>query len=252
MDRAEVDPPTRRRRLQHSPSHNRRVSEHLHDYLRQRSQTLGLSLSEVSRRAGLSRQTLYGLGQAPQKLPALQTVVALAVVLEVHPLRLLQALFDDLPLRKSDPPASARQTDRSAFVQDVSFPDGALVLPGQRFVKTWEVQNAGSVPWVDRHLQCMDDEVLVYTRTGTELLLGAPLLPDSPRLAVPPTAPGQVVRLSMGFTAPNSPGTVLSYWKSTFADGSLCFPEARGLWVKVRVSSMASGATEMRGAPPAA
>jgi hypothetical protein len=59
---------------------------------------------------------------------------------------------------------------------------------------------------------------------------------------VPTTAPGATLQLSMDFTAPQQPGTVLSYWKSVFADGALCFPDSAGLWVKVRVSTLTQGA----------
>jgi transcriptional regulator with XRE-family HTH domain len=231
-------------KLEHQ-HHNSDMSEQLHLYLRQRSQSLGMTLSEVGRRAGLSRQTLYALSQAPQKLPALQTIVALAEVLDVHPLRLLQALFDESPQARPSV-ATASPRDQSAFVQDVTFPDGSLVFPGQRFVKVWEVQNMGEVPWSGRYLQCVDDDVVVYNRNGQELVLANPLVPATARIEVPHTEPGQTVHLAVEFTAPTTPGTVLSYWKSKFPDGTLCFPAALGLWVKVRVSSLATCATEMR------
>lgn len=221
------------------------MTEQLHTYLRQRAQALGLSMSEVGRRAQLSRQTLYALGQVPNKLPTLQTIVNLAQVLEVHPLRLLQALFDEVPLKRAAPNANA-QHDQSAFLQDVTFPDGSLVLPGQRFTKTWEVQNVGRVPWIDRYMQCMDEEIVVYTRCGKDLQLANALQPAALRMPVPHTEPGDKVLLSMEFTAPFTPSTVLSYWKSVFADGSPCFPNARGLSVVVRVCSLATGAQEMR------
>lgn len=221
------------------------MSEYLQGFIRQRARTLGMTLSEVGRKAQLSRQTLYALDDVPNKLPALQTIINLAQVLEVHPMRLLKELFDSVPLNHASQTAT-RPNDQSAFVQDVNFPDGALVLPGQTFVKTWEIQNVGQVAWTDRYLQCMDDDIEVRTRSGSVMRVADALRPDVTRIAVPETAPGEMVRLSVTFTAPATPGTVLSYWKSVFADGSLCFPEATGLWVKVRVGSLTSGASAMR------
>lgn len=216
------------------------MKETLESYIRVCARDRGLSLKEVCRLAGLSRQTLYSLGQAPTKLPTLQTVIALAEVLRVHPLRLLHLLFDDvLVVHKV---CQRRQRgDESAFVRDVSFADGALVMPGQKFTKTWEMQNTGRVAWEGRFLQCMDEEVVVSTLRGEKLALAHNLLPSAKRIPVPHTKPGAMVQLSVEFTAPEPPGTVLSYWKSVFEDGNQCFPKSRGLWVKVRVSGVTSG-----------
>jgi transcriptional regulator with XRE-family HTH domain len=221
------------------------VNESLETYIRARAKDLDLNLSEVCRHAGISRQTLYSLSDA-SKLPALSTLVALADVLQVHPLRLLQLIFDELPAART---AARRQKrgDISAFGRDVTFPDGALVLPGERFVKTWELQNVGKVVWENRCLVCMDEEISVYARSGEILKLANNLIPSADRVPVPTTLPGQTVQLSVEFTAPESQGTVLSYWKTTFADGTLCFPKRPGLWAKVRVSTLASAAAEERG-----
>ena len=209
-------------------------------YVRSRCKDLNLSLSELCRLAGMSRQTFYALAEPVAKLPNLSTVVNLASVLEVHPMRLLHLLFDAAPLH---PRAKrANKADRSAFVRDVTFADGELVLPGDKFVKTWELQNVGTVPWADRFLDCQDEEILVYQRSGETLHLAANLIPAARRVAVPFTAPGGKVSISVSFTAPDAPGTLLSYWKMAFADGAHCFPPARGVWVKVRVSTLASAA----------
>ena len=217
------------------------MSTPLDAYVRRRIQELGLNMSELGRRARLSRQTLHDLGQRPDKLPSLNTVVALADVLQVHPMRLLQLLFEATPLRASVA-RDAAKGDRSAFVRDVNYPDGELVLPGQHFVKTWELQNVGSQVWENRRLVCQDEDIVVFSQTGERLHLGANLIPDQPDLPIPRTLPGDKVQVSMGFTAPQSPATVLSYWKSFDAEGCVCFPDARGVWVKVRINALAHSA----------
>lgn len=213
-------------------------------YLTERMQALALSQSELCRRAGISRQTLHTLGSTPDKLPSLPTVIAIAGALQVHPIRLLQIICDQLASPPNGMPPRQRRGDRSAFVRDVSFPDGELVLPGQRFVKTWELQNVGHMAWQGRLLRCMDEEVVVYSRSGEVLRLAQPLQPAVLQVPVPNTQPGETVQLSVEFTAPNSPGTVLSYWKTVFADGALCYPAARGVWVKVLVTALAAAGSE--------
>jgi hypothetical protein len=63
------------------------------------------------------------------------------------------------------------------------------------------------------------------------------LRPAVRRVAVPYTPPGAIVELSVDFKAPPTPGTCVSYWKSHFADGKLCFPTSVGLSCCVRVIS---------------
>lgn len=204
-----------------------------------------MTQSELSRLTGVSRQTLLSLAQVPNKMPSLQTLVSLAEALKVHPLRLVHLVIEVAPHHRTV--ANQRShNDQSVFVRDVNYEDGTRVLPGQRFVKTWELQNVGKVPWEGRLLQCMDEEIVVCTRTGETLHLAHNLQPTHTRVAVPTTRPGDLVQVSVEFTAPEPPGTVLSYWKSTFANGALCFPKSRGVWVKVQVTSMSPGAAELR------
>lgn len=211
------------------------MKETLGSYVRIRAKELNLSVTEVCRLAGLSRQTIYSLDAASDKLPTLPTIIVLSDVLRVHPLRLLHLVFDNLPGRHPVP-QRRHPGDQSAFVRDVNFSDGELVLPGQTFTKTWELQNVGKVPWENRFLQCMDEDVVVTTRCGEVMQIAQNLRPTALRVSVPYTEPGQLVQVSAEFTTPQAPGTVLSYWKSVFSDGVQCFPTARGLWVKVRVN----------------
>ena len=213
-------------------------------YLAERMRSLEISQSELCRRAGISRQTLHTLNSMPNKLPSLPTVMAIAGALQVHPIRLLQIICDQQASSPNGTQPRQRRGDRSAFVRDVSFPDGELVMPGQRFVKTWELQNVGQMVWQGRLLRCMDEEMVVYSRSGEILRLAQPLQPVVPQVPVPTTQPGETVQLSVEFTAPNSPGTVLSYWKMVFADGALCYPAARGVWVKVLVTALAAAGSE--------
>jgi hypothetical protein len=95
-----------------------------------------------------------------------------------------------LYLRPSDPPSG----DRSDFVADVTVPDGSEVRVSARFVKTWELRNAGTMGWIGQYLK----------RSGS---FGSPdefLTPV--RVAVPATQPGDNVRISVEVQAPPVPG----------------------------------------------
>jgi hypothetical protein len=218
------------------------MTESLDSYIRNRANALGLTVTEMCRLARISRQSFYALNDVPNKLPDLKTIISLADVLEVHPLRLLHLVFDRVPMHQAA--ARSARGDQSAFLADITFPDGALVLPNQTFTKVWELQNVGKVAWENRYLQCMDEEIVVTTRTGEIIELGQNLIPEAHRIAIPFTAAGDSVRISVNFTAPTQPMTVLSYWKATYHDERLCFPKSVGVWCKVRVTTLVSAATQ--------
>jgi len=112
----------------------------------------------------------------------------------------------------------------AGFVKDVTIPANTPLAPGQRFIKTWRLQNNGSCDWTR-------DYSLVYAGgTGMEA-------PN--QIALPQTvAPGDMVDLSIEFEAPSTPGTYISYWMLSDAEDSLfgIGNEANGVfWVKIQV-----------------
>lgn len=204
----------------------------LETYIRQRARELGMTLSHLCREAGISRQTLYESWSSKGKYPSLATLVHLAQCLKVHPLRLLQLLFGDQELPET---VQAIPGDQSAFVGDVTYPDGEQVYPGQMFKKVWALQNVGSVPWESRSLICQDEQLVVFSSAGEELHLAQQLKPHQSIVPIPFTLPGQTIEVSVDFTAPDSPGTVMSYWKMVNKDGGFCFSKSKGLWCKVTI-----------------
>lgn len=213
-------------------------------YIRARSKERAISLSELARRTGLSRQTLHAIGEAGGRLPEMETVVKLAVELAVHPMQLFHLVFEDFRLQPKFERQHRERGDRSIFLADVTIPDGTVVAPCARFTKTWEVQNVGTTPWEGRVLRCMDEDLSVSRRSVSgedgHVRVTDRLRPSAHTIPVPYTEPCGVARMSVDFEAPRLPGTCLSYWKSFFADGTLCFPESVGLTCKVRVLSMVS------------
>ena len=218
-------------------------------YLRSRLKERGISLSQLAKRTGLSRQTIHAAGSAGgRRLPNLETVIRIAIDLGVHPMQLMHLVLDDynLPPRSSLP--HARRGDCSVFLLDVTIPDGTVVAPCARITKTWALQNVGTVTWEDRSLRCIDDEAVVERRAhhqGVEYAVPTERLrPVTRVIEVPRTEPGDVVTLSVDFIAPSLPCTCVSYWKSFYPDGSPCFPESAGLTCTVRVLSMRAASSE--------
>ncbi len=123
----------------------------------------------------------------------------------------------------SAPTATPKPCDLVRFEKDVTYPDNSEVSPGQSFVKTWRLLNAGTCTWT----------------TGYSLVLaggdgmGAPAAVPLPGNV----APGQTLDLSVTLTAPVQSGT----YKGNFmlrnpsnvvfglGDGSKPF------WVQVKV-----------------
>jgi len=127
------------------------------------------------------------------------------------------------PGATSTPRATAPLTpgDNSAFVADVTYPDGSTVTEGQHFIKRWKIRNTGTVLWANRYLDP------VGSSTG--------LCSYPARVKIPMTRPGQEVIISVPVTAATSPGLCFVTWKMVTAAGSLYFPNEIGIWFSVKV-----------------
>lgn len=102
--------------------------------------------------------------------------------------------------------------DESAFVADITVPDGTVMPPGFRFEKIWRLRNVGCVPWVGRWLR----------RLGAPGGLGIPSSPIQVR--VKDTLPGQTVDIAVPLKAHILPGTAQIHWKMVDAEGHEFFP----------------------------
>lgn len=99
------------------------------------------------------------------------------------------------------PPATATPEceNNLVFLQDLTIPDGSHLQPGEEFEKVWQVRNDGSCVWGSGYyLRLQDGEAL-----GTQ-----------GRQALPASSPGDVVEISIAFTAPEQPGSYRSAWKA--------------------------------------
>lgn len=89
--------------------------------------------------------------------------------------------------------------DSLEFIADVNVPDDTDMSPGQDFLKTWRVRNAGSCPWGEGY-------ELVYAGYANEMSGQAQPLTQV-------VQPGQEVEVSVQFTAPEAIGEYLSAWQ---------------------------------------
>jgi transcriptional regulator with XRE-family HTH domain len=200
-----------------------------------------LTHAEVASRAGVSRETLYRIMRGNGNRASVETVCGIARAAGIAPVVLLRLMYNDLdsgaltllPVRKDG--------DHISFLSDVTVPDGSTVMAGQRFVKTWALQNTGIVEWRDRKLQCVDGEYVMarwVVRKGERMLVPdiAPgLQPEKREVAIPRTPSGESVKVSVTFRAPQLPSDTASRWVMVDADGERCFPKHSGLWCAVSV-----------------
>lgn len=94
--------------------------------------------------------------------------------------------------------AGSAMTDDAAFVADVTIPDGAEVVVGTPFVKTWRLRNTGTATWGAGYaLTHLDGPAFGGTA-----------------ITAPMTGPGAEVDLTVTLTA-TEPGLQRSRWRMT-------------------------------------
>lgn len=129
----------------------------------------------------------------------------------------------------------AVEGDATAFVDD-TVPHGTLLAPGELFVKTWRIRNAGSVPWNGRRLE----------RQGP--LTGPGLITSFRHVDIADAEPGEIVEIDALLKAPGYDCTSIAYFKMVDSDGFLCFPDEHqlGVDVLVRVERNIDGAQDVK------
>jgi hypothetical protein len=114
--------------------------------------------------------------------------------------------------------------DQVKFVKDVTVPDDMDLAPGEKFTKTWRLQNAGSCPWTIGYL--------LYFEGGDSM--GAP---TSLELTSETIQPGDIVDVSVDLIAPQETGTYQGNWKlrNVKGDGFGVGNYSKAFWVKINV-----------------
>ena len=100
-----------------------------------------------------------------------------------------------------------------------SVRDGSFVKVGSSFEQTWELENSGFRVWEDRAQRELATEHLIV---------------ETSLVPVPRTEPGERVKVSVAFTAPDQPRNCRSVWKTVEGpEQRVCYPWAAGLWCQV-------------------
>lgn len=87
--------------------------------------------------------------------------------------------------------------NHARFIEDVSIPDGTLVIAGDTFTKTWRIQNIGSETWIPGYFfvfingDRMEGQAITLTQE---------------------TLPGGTIDISIPLEAPAEAGTYIGYW----------------------------------------
>ena len=105
------------------------------------------------------------------------------------------------------------------FIQDVNFPDGTVVQPGQHLTKRWLVENNGSCDWDSRY----------RLRFSGGITMGA-----ATEEALYPARSGVQPELQVNFTAPDTPGIYRSEWRAYDPTG-LAFGDL--LYIQINVQT---------------
>lgn len=121
--------------------------------------------------------------------------------------------------------SSSNACDNSAFLSDVTIPDGTILAPGQSFTKTWSISNIGTCAWsTSYNLDFFSGDVM----SGSAVALSAAV------------ASGGSTTISVVMVAPTTAGTYTGYWKLKNASGA-AFGQA--VYVQIVVSSSAATLT---------
>jgi transcriptional regulator with XRE-family HTH domain len=197
--------------------------------------------SAIAAKAGVSRETLYRIMRGGGKRASVETIFGIARAAGLAPVVLLRTMYNDLDTGALTLLPVLNDGDHVAFPSDVTIPDSAIVMAGQRFVKTWMLQNTGNVDWINRRLRCVDADYLMArweTKRGKRVLVPnfAPgLVPEKTEAKIPRTKGGDTVKVSVTFRAPELPCDTVSRWKMVDETGELYFPRHSGLWCAVSV-----------------
>ncbi len=115
---------------------------------------------------------------------------------------------------------------------DITIPDDTLVSPGQNFIKTWKLLNAGTCTWT-----------ILYTAS----FFYGDRMGATESVPIQATVlPAQSVEISVEMVAPQDPGSYQGNWKLSNASGALFGIGPNGdapFWVRIIVAENQATAT---------
>ena len=117
----------------------------------------------------------------------------------------------------------------AVFVEDITVPDNTRIDAGEKFTKTWKLQNTGSCTWTDYTIAFVSGDQM-----------------DAPETApVPETEVSSTVEVSIDLVAPEEDGAYTANFELRNADGEVIpLGTEPTFWVKIVVGEEMPSASE--------
>jgi transcriptional regulator with XRE-family HTH domain len=209
-------------------------------FIRRKLLKKGLSISQLATISGVSRKAIYNLLDGKVGEAKIMTLIKIAEALDMHPMELFSVYFQYSSFTyhgsMEGRTVSLAEGDDIGFLGDITYPDGQTVAVNTTFEKIWRIQNTGTADWVGRSIVCIDHLLEVRHQDGKTVTHG--LRSARNCYPLPDTPPHGQVDITISFTAPNHPCTVISCWKMTDTAGNYCFPDNAPLTCMVKVISL--------------
>jgi uncharacterized protein YkwD len=130
------------------------------------------------------------------------------------------------PLTPSPTPACR---EGAVFVEDVTYPDNTRLTAGEKFTKTWKLQNTGNCKWTDFTVAFVSGDKMET--------------PDS--VPVPETEVSSTVEVSVDLVAPSDDGAYAGNFELRDAEGEpIPLGTEPTFWVKIVVGEEMPSASE--------
>ena len=128
--------------------------------------------------------------------------------------------------------SSANGCYDSAYVSDVTIPDGTVLAPDKSFTKTWNFQNIGSCDW--------SANFILTFETGEDMEGDNETIDEA-------VAIGETDSISVALVAPETEGTYTGYWRLATNNGT---PFGQSVYVLIVVSEDAATSTPTETSTP--
>ena len=152
----------------------------------------------------LLRQVVYG----PDEKKAASAEVAVLVT-ESAGTTIAPTLTPTAPPTPTALPTSSSCTLAASLIRDLSIPPGSILKPGEKFTKSWLIQNSGTCRWENYRF----------------VFISGSLLGGQSPSTLPIVEPAQQIEFSLDLVAPKLPGEYSGVWKIQAANGTVIGPE---------------------------
>ena len=137
--------------------------------------------------------------------PIAQPTVTQFVPVQVFPTLVLPTVTGTQYTPTVNPSTLGSGCNNLLLIQDMTIPDGTVMLPGMDFTKTWKVANTGTCDWVYQYQL---------------VLVSGDAMGGKPGKLNTVVAAGKWTQFSIGMTAPPRAGTFTGVWRLGTQNGT--------------------------------